>query len=166
MGTKASQYAEWIELYNITDSPIDLSGWKIIKSASGITVAGLAGSIQAHGYYLIERVTPSSPHSFNKNITANVSSPFGGSGLLNAGENLILQDSGGIKIDSVDGSTQWYGAGTASPDYKSMERIDSNKLGDDSTNWATNNGTVKNGYDSKDNEINGTPASPNSVSAL
>lgn len=165
MGTEASQYAEWIELYNITDSPIDLSGWKIIKSVKGTILTGLAGQIQAHGYYLIERITPSSSHSFN-DITANVSSPFGGSGLLNAGEDLILQDSGGIKIDNVNGSAQWYGAGTASPEYKSMERIDSNKPGDDSTNWATNNGVTKNGYDIKGKEINGTPGSANSVFAL
>lgn len=162
MGTKASQYAEWIELYNTTSNPIDLSGWKIIEGGSGATVVTLANLIQVNNYYLIERVTASSPHAFF-DIATNISSSFVGGGLANTGEKLTLQDSEGNIIDIVDGSTQWYGAGVASPDYKSMERIDPYKSGSDSTNWATNNGMTENGHDSDGNLVNGTPALVNSV---
>jgi|GEM_PF-2846045 len=159
MGTKASQYAEWVEIYNTTDRVIDLSGWKILEGGSAATSVLLDGLIQPKSYYLIERITASSPHTFS-DITTDISAPFGGAGLSNTGEKLILQDANSNIIDVVDGSTQWYGTGVASPDYKSMERINLSESGSNSTNWATNDGIHKNGRDSKGNEINGTPGKP------
>ncbi|MBT2658649.1 lamin tail domain-containing protein [Bacillus sp. ISL-18] len=47
---------DFIELYNPTEQPVDLTGWSVqYASASGISwgVTPLAGTIQAHGYYLI-----------------------------------------------------------------------------------------------------------------
>lgn len=162
MGTKASQYAEWIELYNTAGNSIDLSGWKIIENNSGAIVVTLSGLIQANGYYIIERVTTTSPHVF-KDLTANISGSFGGGGLSNSGEKLTLYDSSENVIDTVDGSAQWYGTGTASPDYKSMERIDPRKSGGISNNWGTNNGLIVNGINSDGGPVNGTPGTSNSV---
>ena len=162
MGTKASQYAEWIELHNFADNLIDLSGWKIVEGGSGATVVTLIGSIQANGYFLIERVTQSSPHAF-ADVIADVSGSFGGSGLSNTGEQLILQDSGGNAVDVVDGSSAWLNKGTASPDYKSMERINPNISGSDSNNWSSSDGIYRHGLDAKGNPINGTPRAKNSV---
>ncbi len=163
MGTKASQYAEWIELYNTTNNSVDLSGWKISEGGSGTIVVTLIGLVESNGWYLVERVTPSSPHAFS-DITANISSSFGGSGLSNSGEKLILQDSAGNNIDVVDGSAGWYGAGKSAPSYDSMERIDSYKSGSDPTNWASNNGITSNKHDIEGNLVNATPGSANSVS--
>src|SRR6478735_6139259 len=47
---------DFIELYNPTDQPVLIDGWSVqYASSSGTTwsVTPLAGTIQAHGYYLI-----------------------------------------------------------------------------------------------------------------
>src|SRR3989344_2714382 len=49
---------EFVELYNPTESSVDLSGWRLTrKNTAGTTennlVASLSGSIPAHGYFLI-----------------------------------------------------------------------------------------------------------------
>jgi hypothetical protein len=48
---------EFVELYNPTNSPINITGWNITyKSATGSSwsnVAGITGSIQAYGFFLI-----------------------------------------------------------------------------------------------------------------
>jgi hypothetical protein len=64
----------------------------------------------------------------------------------------------------VDGSDGWFGVGTASPDYISMERISATSSGATSTNWANNNLITRNGLDADGNKINGTPKAENSVS--
>ncbi|HVE81130.1 MAG TPA: lamin tail domain-containing protein [Candidatus Dormibacteraeota bacterium] len=60
-GTSASSGEEFAELYNPTDSDIDVDGWKLeYKSAASAdtdtswsTKATLTGTIKAHGFYLI-----------------------------------------------------------------------------------------------------------------
>lgn len=160
MGTKASQYAEWIELYNTTGGDIDLSGWAVFEAGGGTKVISLEGFIRSYGYFLIERTTPSSPDAII-DIIADVSGSFGGSGLSNTGEKLVLKDEIGNIEDEVNGSSGWYNAGIASPDYKSMERIDSNQSGNSASNWATNDGLSRNGLDAANNPINGTPRNQN-----
>ncbi|HYK75267.1 MAG TPA: lamin tail domain-containing protein, partial [Pseudoneobacillus sp.] len=56
-GTTAAPYnKDFIELYNPTDQDIVLDGWSVQYGSSGGTswqVTPLAGTIKAHGYYLI-----------------------------------------------------------------------------------------------------------------
>jgi len=68
---------EFVELYNPTNSDIDISGWKIYrKTATGteeILIATAMGTIPAHGFYLFansnfdETITPDV--SYSENIT-------------------------------------------------------------------------------------------------
>jgi len=57
MGSSVSDADEWLELHNLTDHVIDLSGFKLTKLSGGIEVdivISFAGkSIPAHGYFLI-----------------------------------------------------------------------------------------------------------------
>src|SRR5689334_9098402 len=57
MGSSASTADEWIELRNLTDQPIDLSGWKLTKLSGGVELAMLtipaSKTIAAQGYFLI-----------------------------------------------------------------------------------------------------------------
>jgi hypothetical protein len=162
MGTKASQYAEWIELYNTSSDDVDLSGWALFESGGDTKIISLGGVIYSHGYFLVERTTSSSPHAF-ADVAVDMSGSFGGNGLSNTGEYLVLKDGSGNVQDTVNGSSVWFSKGTASPDYRSMERIDPNKSGNESTNWATNDGIDRNGHDTNGNTINGTPRGPNSA---
>jgi competence ComEA-like helix-hairpin-helix protein len=111
MGTASTngQFCEWIELRNMTNKELNLSGWKLYEQneQNGSTlIISLKGNIAPSGYYLIERVTPSCPDAV-PSVTADVSGSFGGNGLSNNGERLILKDASGVTIDEVDGSNQW-----------------------------------------------------------
>lgn len=159
MGTKSNASDEWIELYNPTDAAIDLTGWGIYEKSGEILVEELTGSIGPFGFHLIER----SDDSTISDIPASQSpSPWGGSGLSNSGEHLVLKDAAGNVVDEVNASGGWF-AGVASPDYRSMERINPQRSGNDSANWSSNDGSHTAGHDGNSNAIFGTPGSQNSV---
>ncbi len=157
MGTATSSWDEWIELYNNTTSTIDLAGWKIEKGGEVfITIStSTAVTTTISNFYLLERAEKAT------NITADF--VYGGERMSNAGEKLELRNASSTLIDVVDCSSEWF-AGKASPNYISMERINSTTTGATSTNWADNNLITKNGLDADNNQISGTPKEKNSVS--
>lgn len=149
MGTKASSADEWIELKNTTATEIDLSGWGIYEKSGEVRIITLTKTIAPGGYYLIERTDDNTVAS----VAADDTGPFGGSGLNNSGEYVALKDSAGNIIDLVDAAFGWP-AGSASPDYMTMER--------DGAGWRTNDGVTRNGADAEGNSISGTPRAQNS----
>lgn len=161
-GTQASQYGEWIELFNDGDLAVNLTGWAIYKT-NEVKLIDLAGTIAPGAYILIERTTATSPDPVS-DITADVAGAFGGSGLKNLplGEDLSLRNAGGVTVDTIPCSAGWF-AGDV-PLKASMERISASVAGSIASNWATNDGSVTTGLDAVGNEINGTPKFRNSVS--
>lgn len=156
MGTRASSRDEWIELYNNNDNQVDVTDW-VLKTADGGFNVKLAGFIPVKSFYLIER----NDDEAIKDTKADLIASFG-KGLSNDGEKLELYDGSGQLVDFVDASGGWP-QGKASPDYKTMERIDLTGSAD-AVNWKTNDGVVINGVDAEDNLIQGTPT--NSKNAL
>jgi len=161
MGTQASANDEWIELYNTTNQPINLTGWKL-EAADGTPSITLSGTIPAQGFFLLERTIDSTV----SNIPAD--QIYTGA-LEDGGEELILKDATGATIDTAndDGNPATdHGGGwpAGNKDSRStMERI--NPLAPDSdTNWCTNTGVIRNGLDAgtPPNPINGTPKAQNS----
>ena len=155
MGTKTSTADEWIELYNNTDQDIDLTDWSLL-STDGSPAINLSGTIQAQGYFLLERT--------DNNTVSDIEADQIYSGALgNSGETLQLKDETAQMIDEVDCSEGWF-AGTNSDTLKAtMERIDPNSDGSSSENWNTNDGVTRNGSDADGNPLNGTPKAQNSV---
>ncbi len=157
MGTQASANDEWIELYNTTSAPIDLTNWKIISltdNSPNFTINSQNCSnvvIPPYGFFLLERTNDATV----KDIAADCI--YTGS-LSNSGEALALQDSLGNIIDTANGDGGAWPAGTTSP-RATMERIDP-IAPDSDTNWDTNDGVHRNGLDANDNPINGTPKAP------
>src|SRR5215216_3852511 len=158
-GTSSSTTGdEWIELYNSTSANVDLSNW-IIVIVGGTPITIPSGkTILANGYFLLER---------NDNAISDITADYvyGGSNLSNSGEKLELHDSSNNLIDSANSNGGGWPAGTAgsgSLTYASMERV-SNLIADSDSNWATNNGLVRNGLNQSSNPINGTPKQPNSA---
>lgn len=159
MGTAANSSDEWIELYNNTAQDINLEGWELYEEGGETLIEPLTGIIEAKSYYLIERTDDNTI----SNIEASQEpTSWGGHGLNNSGEYLQLSDANSQVIDEVNCTEGWF-AGEGKPDYRTMERKDTQGSGSDSNNWATNNGEILNGHDAEGKPINGTPRNKNSV---
>lgn len=157
-GTKASASDEWIELYNNSNNEIDLNGW-VLKSKDGAPNINLNGMVPVSGFYLIERTADSTI----SDIAADFYGSFGKNGnISNNGEDLELLDSSGALIDKVYFPSGWP-AGSASPDYISIERVNPLKDGSDKENWKSNNREKINGKDAAGNIVFGTPRAENSA---
>ena len=152
MGSADSSADEWIELYNITNTPVDLTNWVIDDDNGSATYTISSGTIPAYGYFLIEDTEEAT--SAASDAIINIS-------LANTGDSLVLKDETSQTIDTVNSSGgAWYAGNSGS--YLSMERIDPLASGDTAGNWADNmlgNGSI--GRSSS--AINGTPGSGNSV---
>lgn len=153
-GSSDNSNDEWIEMYNPTNQSVDLSGWYIEDDAS-TKYQITSGSIEAHGYFLIE-----DSEAAVSNVTADA---VIGLSLANAGDSLVLKDNLGNIIDTVNGGGgAWY-AGNAT-DKSSMERIDPAVILDSAANFASaisGNGSKA----SLGTSILGTPKSVNSTYA-
>jgi hypothetical protein len=152
-GTASDAADQWIELFNITDRPINLTGWSLIALDGELAIA-LTGVINAEGYFLLER-TDDNPVS---DIPADVI--YTGA-MDESGEVLQLLDVAGNLVDTANLADGPWPAGSLGPGYYSMERVDP-VLPDIPTNWADNNGAIRNGLDAQGDPLNGTPRQPNS----
>jgi uncharacterized repeat protein (TIGR01451 family) len=152
MGTAASTYDEWIELYNTTNYPVDLTGWTL-SAADGTPDITLNGSIPAHGYFLLERTDDTTVNDIPADQI------YAGA-LENSDEPLTLSDDASQVIDAANANGGDWPAGDNAT-KSTLERI--NPLAADSDdNWATNDGVTRNGQDANGAPLNGTPQAQNS----
>lgn len=138
-GSTASGSAdEWIELRNMTNDPIDISGWTIDAlgtGISGIITISPGKSIPGNGYFILANdpkessILDINPADINPSIS-----------LTTASELLVLKK-GTAVIDSAGFSGgPWFGGANSSPGpAKSMERKNPPSDGTISTNWETAN---------------------------
>ena len=96
MGTTTSANNEWMELYNTTDQPIDVTGWTI-KALDGLPNIILKGTIPARGFFTLERTSEDSAPTLADQIYT--------SALKNDGERLQLFNANNALIDDVNGWT-------------------------------------------------------------
>lgn len=158
MGTRSVDDDEWIELYNNSSSPVDLTGWTMANPEGSFLITFPTSTID--NYFLLERQhSEDNPDGSISDITADL---FYNGILRNEGEKIELRNASGTLIDLVDCSQGWF-AGTTTKGYISMERINATSSVA-STNWASNNLITRNGLDFGGNKINGTPRTENSVS--
>lgn len=154
MGTNASTSDEWIELYNTTDSPLDLTGWKL-KSQDGTPNIELSGEISSNGYFLLERT--------NDNTISDITADIIYTGALgNNGEILQLLNENDQLIDEIYALPSWISGDNTRK--QSMERIIPLDSSSSAYNWSNNNLIFHNGKDADGSFINGTPGQKNSAS--
>ncbi|MFA4998918.1 MAG: helix-hairpin-helix domain-containing protein [Candidatus Paceibacterota bacterium] len=166
MGTKASDDDEWIELYNNTTSPIDLTGWRLVSSGGSPNIIFSTSNIPADSYFLLERT--------DDTTVMDTSADLIYAGALKNNPNCEILSFYDQNDNLIDRTTCFENGNW--PDGKneknengewlriSMERIDSTTSGNISSNWASNNLITRNGLDAAGNQINGTPKAENSVS--
>lgn len=127
MGTTESANNEWMELLNVGEGIVDLSGWTL-ASADGTPLISLSGSIDVGGFYLLERTNDDSvPDAIADNI-------YTGS-LGNSGEYLQLKDATGNIKDEIDCTGGWCAGDNETK--QTMQRKDPLSSGNDVTNWQT-----------------------------
>ncbi len=152
MGTQASSSDEWIELYNNTAIPINLSGWSL-RATDGTPNIALSGTVAAHDYFLLERTD----NTTISDIAADLI--FTGE-IGNSNETLSLYDPLGNKVDSANANGGNWPAGN-SITFGSMERA-GKQLNDVDTSWFTHTGASPRwGKDANGNNIKGTPKHDN-----
>lgn len=152
---------EWLELYNPTSSPVNVGGWRLKSLTDNSPNIVLASrTVDPSGFLLLERTN-------DKVISDIAADQIYTGNLKDEGEVLELRDRNGDIVDVVGDQTAsvspWYAGDKTT--RSSMERIDPLKPGSDKANWATNNGIMRNGFNSSGGAINGTPKAPNSVHA-
>ena len=143
MGTAASANHEWLELYNPSETAVDLTGWHLV-AADGSPNIVLSGTIAGQSVYLLERTAETTINTVPAQLIYT-------GALGNSGESLILSDAGGNVVDQVD---TWY-AGTNTP-KASMVRADTNVQGNRASAWVTST-TGMGAQDAAGNEILGSP---------
>ncbi len=124
MGTQHSTYDEWIELYNDSDSDIDITNW-VIEAEDGTPTIHLMGTVKAHGYFLLERTDDTSVPDIEADQIYT-------GALENRGEVLYLKDNYGNVVDMVD---RWYGGNPYT--RATMYRKDFSLPGTDEDAWGT-----------------------------
>lgn len=155
---------EWLELYNPSSMSVNISGWRLrslTDDSPNITIAATK-SIEPFGFFLLERTNdaPISDISADQIYTGNLKDrEDNGKG----GETLELRDNNDNLVDLVPASGSWF-AGLKNSRF-TMERIDPLKPGADASNWANNNGVIRNGTNAAGEPINGTPRARNSIYA-
>jgi len=105
MGTNASANEEWIELQNIGSNTVSLSGWGVFKAGGDTQIRSLSGSLSSGQYLLVCRTTPTVTNPLSG--ICGINGTFGGGGLVNTGEHIVLKDSLGTIIQNLNFSSGW-----------------------------------------------------------
>ncbi len=137
MGSTNSATDEWLELFNSTSSPVDISGW-VLKTADNKLKINLKGAIPAKGFYLLERTNDDSVPGISADLIYK-------GDLSNSGQYLLLYDNLGNIIDEVNYATKWPAGDNKTK--QTMERVDL-------ASWQTSQSP------------NGTPKAKNSPGAI
>ncbi len=167
-GTAASAQDEWIELLNVGDTAVDLTGWTLridgsvihFDEATDATLEIRRTTIEPGGFFLLERT--------DDTVVSDVEADLIYKGSLsNGGEDLFLVDGEGEIVDQIlaaePGWPGGLGRGEAIP-YATMERFHPPF---DGLTWGTNAGTsASTGLDADGSPLNGTPRATNSTVEL
>ena len=122
---------EWFEIYNAGSSAVNLNGWKWKDATTSIrAITSQNISISPYNYVLICQDSSKLKNQYTFTGTI-IQTPW--SALNNSGDNVILIDPSGVRIDSVSYTTAWGGSSGGF----SLERIDPLGSSYIAANWST-----------------------------
>jgi len=135
---------EWVEIYNPTNSPVNISGWKICDKDSCDTIPA-SPTIPAKGFAIIsgESSTWATYWTTIPSGTVLIDLPGDkiGNGLANDGDRVILKNASDTVIDAIsygDDTSQLNPAAPLSGEGKSLARIVKGYDTDSATDWVIN----------------------------
>jgi len=131
MGTEISYNAEWLELYNNSNSAIKLDGW-MLKAVDGTPKIDLKGTILARSFFLLERTSDEAVPDISADLIYK-------GNLKNKGEDLELYNKSGVLVDFVRCSSWWFSGDNSTK--QTMERKDPSLAGSSPSNWQTSQKT-------------------------
>ena len=137
--------AEYVELYNRSANPVDLSGWRLADPTASAKLP--SHIIMPNEFLLLTSTTNASKLPEAIGVSSFPS-------LGNLGDRIVLREPGGVAIDSVVYSPSWYRSTEKSDGGWSLELIDINNPCGEGDNW-----TASEDIDG------GTPGETNSVFA-
>ena len=143
---------EYIELFNTTESNIELTDWSLTRQQAGgseKTVVSFAeeDTIAAGSYFLVEKTEAA---------TTVAADTVAALTLVNTGELVTLRDAGSAVVEQAGQLGAWY-AGENTVDGVSMERTIVDAAGTAQENWHTSTEQVG-GRAGTPGEANSTPA--------
>ncbi len=120
---------EWIELYNRTESPVNLKGWEFSDNSTNVTITTNDKIIESGSFIVLSK--DSSILNFYtvpvEIIVLNLPA------LNNTGDAVVIKDSLGILLDSLSYFPDWGGNSGG----RSLERISVNDNSNLQSNWGT-----------------------------
>lgn len=137
--------AEFIELYNRSDTPVPLDGWKISDTSSSVKLGNTI--LQPHQYLVLT----AKEELFGNGIAMNVPNL---PSLNNTGDSLTLTNDSGEVIDILVYTDDWYGDSARSNGGWSLELIDPENTCEVAGNWSIS-----------EDPRGGTPGEQNSILA-
>jgi hypothetical protein len=154
-GTEVSPNNQWIELYNNTDKPINLSSMKLVSETSAFAVP-LSSTIAPHSYYLLER-------SMDDVVPGVVADMVYGSdtGLSPLGEVLVLIYTMGEREVAIDSTPNvstcegWCEGSDAS--FSTMVRLNTLGEGKGTANWANDGHYMRSIFEATGITVRGSP---------
>ena len=130
--------AEWIELFNPTSGPVDLTGWIVRDNTSADP---LPASMIGAGQHLVIASNEGDFMAANPGFSGSLVSLNGpiGNGLSNSGDNIALVDAGGRTIDAMSYGSDASALNPPCPDVsegQSLARQPSDADSDRADDWA------------------------------
>ncbi|MGI8892862.1 MAG: lamin tail domain-containing protein, partial [Bacteroidia bacterium] len=138
---------EYLELFNKTPAPVDLTGWTITIGSTVRTFPNV--TIPADSFLIVGTAAAvAALQTYGPTATVFTSSTT----LTNSGTSLTLKDDQGMAIDSLTYNINWYQDANKDDGGWSLERINPFALCSGATNWIASN-----------DPSGGTPGRTNSV---
>lgn len=142
--------AEFVELLNTTtDKTFDLTGWAYSDGGDEFTLP--AATLAPGGHVIITSAANLSALS----IFGTTIAPSGSVSLTNSDDPITIKDPGGLMIDAVTFSDDWYNDAIKAYGGWTLERIDPTTPCSSAANWTASN-----------DALGGTPGEQNSVFAI
>ncbi len=136
---------EFVELYNSTAYPVDLAGWKLIVGTTEKIFESI--TINAGSYLILGDESAESDFIFSGDFYG-----FSSFALTNNGQILILENTDGVVISTVEYALDWYRDANKEEGGWSLEQIDPANPCGGKSNWMAASNTT-----------GGTPGQLNSV---